>query len=207
MLATAAHVYAVPDALDSAEAAPLFCPGITAYSAVATAEVTPGQRVAVFGLGGVGHMVAQFARLAGADIVAVVRSAVHLELARELGVERIIDASAVDAGDALSRDGGVDASILFAPSNTLARQALRATRRGGTVVLGVNADLGELSFFDSKRVIGSVIGNRVQMREVLRIAAAGKVRAFCEAFPLDEALATLRRLKRGEIRARAVLVA
>ena len=92
-------------------------------------------------------------------------------------------------------------------SNTLARQALRATRRGGTIVLGVNADLGELSFFDNKRVIGSVIGNRMQMREVLRIAAAGKVRALCEAFPLEEAAATLRRLKRGEIRARAVLVA
>ena len=207
MVATASHVYAVPDTLVSAEAAPLFCPGLTAYSAVSTAEVSPGQRIAVFGLGGVGHMVAQFARLAGADIVADVRSALHLELARELGAERIIDASAVDAGDALSRDGGVDASILFAPSNTLARQALRATRRGGTIVLGVNADLGELSFFDNKRVIGSVIGNRMQMREVLRIAAAGKVRALCEAFPLEEAAATLRRLKRGEIRARAVLVA
>ena len=60
--------------------------------------------------------------------MAVVRSPLHLELARELGAARIIDASAVDAGDVLSGDGGVDASILFAPSSVLARQALRATR-------------------------------------------------------------------------------
>jgi propanol-preferring alcohol dehydrogenase len=207
MLSTAAHTYAVPSELASVDAAPLFCPGITAYSAVSTAEVAAGQRVAVFGLGGVGHMVVQFAHLAGADVIAVARSAMHLDLARELGAVRTIDVSTADAGEVLSRGGGVDASILFAPSSTLARQALRATRRGGTIVLGVNADLGELSFFDNKRVIGSVIGNRVQMREVLRIAAAGKVKAQCEAFPLEEAGATLRRLKRGEVRARAVLTA
>jgi alcohol dehydrogenase, propanol-preferring len=205
MLATAAHTYALPAELVSAEAAPLFCPGITAYSAVSRAGAAPGKTIALFGLGGVGHMVVQFARLAGADVIAAARGREHLEVATELGATRTINLNDMDAGEALSRDGGVDACIVFAPSSALARQAVQATKRGGTIVLGVNADLGELSFFDNKSVVGSVIGDRVQMYEVLRLAAAGKVKAICEAYPLEQAAEVLRRLKRGEIRARAVL--
>lgn len=206
LLATATHAYALPDGLDSVGAAPLFCPGVTAYSAVSRASLAPGDTVAVFGLGGVGHMVVQFARLAGAEVIAAARGRAHLEVAAELGAARGIDLTSVDAGETLEREGGVDAAILFAPSSALARQAIRATRRGGTVVLGVNADVGELSFFEGKTVAGSVIGNRLQMREVLRLAAAGKVRALCESYPLDDAPDVLRRLKRSDVRARAVLV-
>ena len=161
--------------------------------------------MAVFGLGGVGHMVVQFAKLAGADVVAVARGEAHLQVARELGAARTIDAGRQDAGEVLAAEGGVEAAIVFAPSSMLARQAVRATKRGGTIVLGVNADLGELSFFDNKAIVGSVIGNRAQMRAVLRIAAEGRVRTVCETFPLGDAVEVLSRLKRGEIRSRAVL--
>jgi alcohol dehydrogenase, propanol-preferring len=207
MLATAAHTYALPDELSTVEAAPLFCPGLTAYSAVLQARLSPGTTVAVFGLGGVGHMVVQFAKVFGAEVIAVGRGQVHLDVAAELGAARTINVGDGDAGELLEREGGVDASIVFAPSTPLARQAVRATKRGGVVVLGVNADVGELSFFDNKTVVGSVIGSRHQMREVLRLAAAGKVSALCESYPLEQAAETLLRLKRGEIRARAVLLA
>jgi propanol-preferring alcohol dehydrogenase len=70
----------------------------------------------------------------------------------------------------------------------------------------VHAHIGELPFDAEKRVVGSVIGSRQQMREVLALAAAGKVRAHCEVFALDDAAEALGRLKRGELRARAVLV-
>jgi propanol-preferring alcohol dehydrogenase len=81
MVANAAHAYVIPDALDLVEAAPLFCPGITAFGAVSHLDVGPGDTVAVFGLGGVGHMAVQFAALTGADVVAVGRSADHLRVA------------------------------------------------------------------------------------------------------------------------------
>jgi propanol-preferring alcohol dehydrogenase len=207
LLAMAAHVYGVPGELDSAAAAPLFCPGITAYAAVAHARLAPGRTVALFGFGGVGHMVVQFARLAGAEVVVVARSPLHLQAASSTQAVRTIDASRDDAGALLARDGGGDAAIVFAPSSTLARQAVQATKNGGVVVLGVHADLGELHFFESKTIVGSVIGNRAQMREVLRLAAAGRVGAEVETFPLDDAIEVLRRLKRGDIRTRAVLVA
>jgi propanol-preferring alcohol dehydrogenase len=102
--------------------------------------------------------------------------------------------------------GGVDAAVVFAPSDRVLRQAVEAVKPGGTVVLGVHAQVGELPFADEKRLVGSVIGSRLQMREVLALAAAGKVRAHCETYALDDAVEALGRLKRGEIRARAVLV-
>jgi|SRR5919197_227249 propanol-preferring alcohol dehydrogenase len=206
MLATAAHAHKIPDGLDDAEAAPLFCPGITAYGSVAKAKLGPGRRVAVFGVGGVGHMVIQFAALTGADVIAVSRGAEHRELARELGAVETIDASAEDPGEVLSAQGGVDAAIVFAPSDAAVEQAIRGTRPGGTIVIGINAAVGALPFAEEKTVVGSLLGTRQQMREVLEIAAAGKVRAQCERYPLERAGDALRDLKEGRIRARAVLV-
>jgi propanol-preferring alcohol dehydrogenase len=206
MLATAAHAHKLPDELDDAEAAPLFCPGITAYGAVTKAHLGPGRSVAVFGVGGVGHMVIQFAALTGADVVAVSRAAHHLELAREIGAADTLDASASDPGEVLAAQGGVDASIVFAPSDAAVAQAIRGTRPGGTVVIGVNAQVGVLPFAEEKTVVGSLLGSRQQMREVLEIAAAGKVRALCEQYPLEQANEALQHLKDGRIRARAVLV-
>lgn len=204
MLATAAHAHLVPDGLGDAEAAPLFCPGVTAYNAVSKVAPWPGSAVAVFGVGGVGHMVVQLAALAGATVHAVTRSAVHLQLAEELGAVPV-DAGADPVG-ALAAAGGMDAAIVFAPADEALRQAVAAVKPGGTVVLGVHARLGELPFAEEKRVVGTVIGSRHQVRQVLALAAAGKLRARCEVHPLDEAVAVLGRLKRGEVAARAVLV-
>lgn len=206
VLAKAAHAYHVPDAISDVEAAPLFCPGITAYHAVRKAEVAPGQRVALFGMGGVGHMVVQFARLAGADVITVARGKRHRELAENLGAVLTIDPSAGDTVEQLQRDGGIDAAIVFAPSNESLHQALAAVKRGGIVINGAALEPGPLVFAEEKRIAGTVIGNREEMREVLQIAAAGKVKVVAETFTLDRAEEALARLKRGEFEARAVLV-
>jgi alcohol dehydrogenase, propanol-preferring len=205
VLATAAHAYAVPDSIPDVEAAPLFCPGITAYGAVSKIAVGPGQRVAVFGIGGVGHMVLQLLRLHGAEPVAVARNARHLDLSRRLGAS-VVDASREDAGEALRQQGGVDAAIVFAPSPALLAQAIAATRPGGTIVVGAFAGISTFPFADEKRIVGTVIGSRQAMRELLALAGRGLLRAVCEPFPLEQASEALRRLKQGEIEARAVLV-
>ena len=74
MLSHAAHTHPVPAGLDLVDAAPLFCPGLTAYGALDKIDVGPGDVVAVFGLGGVGHMAVQMAALTGAEVVAVGRT-------------------------------------------------------------------------------------------------------------------------------------
>jgi propanol-preferring alcohol dehydrogenase len=206
MLATAAHAYLVPDGLSDAEAAPLFCPGITAYGAVKKAEPAPGKRVALFGMGGVGHMVLQLLRLYGADAVVVARNPRHLELARRLGAAGVVDSSKRDAGEALKGEGGVDAAIVFAPSTPVMAQAVAATRPGGTVVVGAFVDVGPFFFPDEKRVVGSLLGSRQEMKDLLALAGRGLLETVCETHPLEKAGEALWRLKRGEIEARAVLV-
>lgn len=206
MLAKAAHAYLVPDTLDDVEAAPLFCPGITAYGAVAKARLTPAKSVAVFGVGGVGHVALQFAKLTGAETVAVTRGAQRRELAEKLGAARVVDPASVDAASALQKSGGVDAALVFAPSSESVRQAIAATKPGGVVVLGVNAEIGAFPFVDEKTIVGSLLGSRQMMRDVLRIAGEGRVRVASESYPLEQAEQALSQLKRGEVRGRLVLV-
>jgi len=204
MLAEAAYTYPIPENVSDAEAAPLLCPGITAYSAVKKAALSPGQRVAVLGIGGVGHMVIQVARLTGADVYAVTRSAIHQALAEEVGALRSY--SPKGSGTQHIPEATLDAAIVFAPSPSAVEEAMRITKPGARIVLGVAETVGLMDIGDEKTVVGSVLGNRWEMLEVLRLAEAGKLQSMYAEYPLHEANKVLARLKAGEIRARAVLV-
>lgn len=203
LLAKAAYIYRIPNGLDDVAAAPLLCPGITGYGAVAKAHLTPARSAAVFGIGGVGHVALQFARLTGAHTIAVTRSADRRDLARELGADRAIPLDG--AGAALAGEGGVDAALVFAPSHAAVAEAIKATKPGGTIVLGVNAEVGPLDFSVEKTVVGSLLGTREMMREVLNLAAAGKVHVEARAMPLAEANEALEQLAAGSVRGRLVL--
>lgn len=205
MVANTTFTYPLPENLDDVASAALFCPGITAYGSVIKANLTPSKTVAVFGVGGAGHLVIQMAKLYGSRVVAVARGANHLELAEELGADQLIDAKLSDPGEELLRSGGVDASIVFAPSDVSVRQAIIGTKPGGIIVIAVNAGIERLTFADEKTVVGSILGTRQQMREVLALASAGMIHVVHEQQPLEAAQETLGRLKRGEIRARAIL--
>jgi len=100
VVANERHVYPVPDGLADAEAAPLFCPGITALGAVSKARLAPGRTLALFGFGGVGHLVQQLAQLAGAEVTVIARSASHLKLATKLGAARTLDATHITDSEA-----------------------------------------------------------------------------------------------------------
>jgi propanol-preferring alcohol dehydrogenase len=204
LLAESAYAYPLPDNLSFAEAAPLFCPGITAYGSVTKAALKPGQKVAVLGVGGVGHMVIQMAALTGADVYAVTRSSVHQAVAEELGA--VGSYSPKGNGGSFVADASLDAAIVFAPSDASVAEAMRIVKPGGRIVLGVAQNVGLLDIGDEKTVVGSVLGNRQQMREVLALAAAGRLRSVHADFPLAEANEVLGMLKAGQIKARAVLV-
>lgn len=206
MLAKAEFAHRVPDTLTDVEAAPLFCPGITAYGSVAKVHATPASTIAVFGIGGVGHVALQFAALTGAHTVAVSRGSAHLELAKELGAAEVVDASGGDAGAQLRRRGGVDAALVFAPSDHAVAQAIEAVRPGGIVVLGINATIGAFPFADEKTIVGSLLGSRQMMEEVLQIAASGRIHVVAEQLPLEQASEALRRLKAGTVTGRQVVV-
>jgi len=206
MLVNAEHLYRVPESLGDAEAAPLFCPGLAAYGAVVKAGLSPGASVAVFGVGGVGHLVVQLALLTGAEVTAIDRQSQHLELAEQLGAHRVVDASGGNVEKEFAVRGRVDAAIVFAPSDAVVRQAVAVLKPGGIAVLGVSAQVGEWSF-DEKRLVSTALGPRHQMHEVLQVAGEGKLRVFYEAFALEDAPVALARLKADTLQARAVLVA
>ena len=203
MLAYTAHTYHLPEGLDIIEAAPLFCPGITAYGAVDKLAIGPGDTVAVFGLGGVGHMAIQFAALAGADVMAIGRSEDHLDVALELGASRAINSS--DFSELDEVEDSADAVISFAPSDAVTEQALRVLKWGGTLVMGVPLSVSGFPFNTEKVIKTSVLGNREQMRTVLELAAQGKVRTVVDRFPMEQATDVLELLAGGKLRSRAVL--
>lgn len=200
-------VYKVPENLDYLHAAPLFCPGITAYKAVKHAELSPGKTVAIFGIGGVGHLALQIAKLHGAKVIAVTRSKLHLDLASKLGAYAVISPEEEDVAESIKRMGYADSAIVFAPAQEAIKQAIRSVKKGGTIVMGVFGAIGdEFMFIDEKTIKGSVIGSRKDMKEVIKLAANGSIEVFCEKFPLNEANEVLERLKHSKIEARAVLV-
>jgi alcohol dehydrogenase, propanol-preferring len=198
------HVYPLPPSIDAVSAAPLFCAGVTAYGAVKKAGIGPGMKVAVFGVGGVGHMAVQFAKLYGADVYAVARSVLHLRLAQELGAVPV-DGSKDPVGE-LTKLGKMDVSILFAPSSEAAMQAVKSTKVRGTVVMGAPAGIEAFPFDEEKKILGSLVGGRKATMEVVALAASGKVKAVTETHSLGEANQMLKSLKNGEVKARAVLV-
>lgn len=196
------YIYPVPENLNDVEAAPLFCPGVTAYRAVKRSGVQMGNNVVVMGVGGVGHMSLQFAKLAGAEVTAVDKSPAGLELAKQLGADHAILPQ--ELGDHLRNFGEPDVILVHAPAQPAIDQAFRSIKRGGTVLMAV---LGNVSvvFPQEYTIQTSVIGTRSDMLETLKFASAGKVKVISKSYPLSEASAILEKLKRGEITGRAVL--
>jgi propanol-preferring alcohol dehydrogenase len=199
--------YKIPDSIDDLHAAPLFCPGVTAYRAVKRADLSPGKTVAVFGIGGVGHLTLQIAKLYGAKVIAVTRSKIHLDLASKLGADKVISPVEEDVVQSMQNIGFVDSAIVFAPAKEAISQAVKSVRKGGTIVMGVFGSIGdEFMFVDEKVIKGSVIGSRKDMKEVLSLAADGSIEVVCEKHSLTDANEVLAKLKTSKIEARAVLV-
>jgi propanol-preferring alcohol dehydrogenase len=203
MVAPAAFIHNLPDNLMFEESASLFCPGITAYHSVKRANVQMGQKVAVIGIGGVGHMSLQFVKLAGAETIAVDTSEEKLRLAQDIGADHAVNA--VELESFIVKSGRPDVVMVHAPSQRAVDQAIRIVKRGGVVLMGVLGNTSVL-FPEEYSVVGSVIGTRQDMNEVLRLASIGKVRPDWSVYNLSEAEDVLIKLKQGKIVGRAILV-
>ncbi len=203
MTAPADYIYRLPDNLGFEASAPLFCPGVTAYHVIRRANVRFGQKVVVIGIGGVGHVSVQFAKLAGAQTIAVDRGADKAKLAEEIGADQYVAADKLD--EFIAKNGKPDVVLVHAPSQKAVEQAVRIIKRGGTVVMGVLGD-ARILFPEEYSVVGSVIGSRYEMNETLKLASMGKIKVDYTSYKLSEAEDVLIRLKQGKIVGRAVLV-
>src|SRR5262245_58288918 len=112
VLAEADYVVSVPEGVDPLDAAPLTCAGVTTYKAVKVSGARPSDVVAIFGVGGLGHLALQYARIAGATVVAVDVTADKLALAKELGADHLVNAAETSPVAALTALGGADVAIV-----------------------------------------------------------------------------------------------
>ena len=206
----ARYVGRVPKGVDPLDAAPLTCAGVTTYKAVKVSGARPSDLVAVFGIGGLGHMALQYATIAGATVVAVDVKDEKLELARSLGATHTVNAMREDPVQVIQALGGADAAISLAASPKPISQAFYSLRRGGTLVLvGLPADnFVELPIFETVlsgiHVVGSIVGTRVDLAEVFELHAAGKTRVIRENRELTQVNEAIDDVLAGRVDARIV---
>ena len=210
VLANARYVVRVPEGIDPVEAAPLTCAGVTTYKAVKLSGAKPSDLVAVFGIGGLGHLALQYAKIFGATVVAVDVVEDKLELARELGADHTVNALTEDPVAAIKALGGAHAAISVAVAPRAFEQAYASLRRGGTLVfVALPADNHvKLPIFGTVlngiTVVGSIVGTRTDLAEVFRLHERGRTRVVRETRKLDEVNECFVEVEKGQVKARLV---
>jgi propanol-preferring alcohol dehydrogenase len=210
VVAAARFVVPVPYGIDPLDAAPLTCAGVTTYKAVKVAGVGPSDIVAVFGVGGLGHMAVQYAQIAGGTVVAIDVNEDKLDMARDLGAAYTINA-AIDDPDILLRElGGADAAIVTAVTPKPFEQAFAGMRRGGRMVMvGLPAENTiALPIFQTVlqgiTVTGSIVGTRLDLAEVFELHVAGRTRVVRTTRRLEDVNEAMKAVEAGDIDARVV---
>jgi len=205
--APASHALVVPHNLSSLEAAPLFCAGVTVYRALKQARISKGQRVAIFGIGGLGHIAVQIARAFGAETFAVDIVEEKLALASSLGASRTFNPRAAEG---LRGMGGVHVALVTSAAAAAYNMAFDCVRPSGTLLMvGLPSEnIGFPPILMAAREIriqASAVGTRQDLREVLAMAAEGKLRCEVLPRPLAEVNEVSDELRRGRIPGRVVL--
>jgi len=195
----------LPENLSYEQAAPIFCAGYTVWSGLRAAEPKPHERIAVVGIGGLGHLAVQYAKAAGFQTIAVTHSKDKEKLARTLGADEV-----VADGDGLVRAGGADVILATSNSYEATRDAIKALRPEGRLVLmGVaeeNLEVPRDILMKQNQIIGSVQNGPEFLYEALDYAAKGKVRAVVETYRFEEIIRAYDRVANGQVRFRAVIV-
>ena len=209
--APASHALKIPEGLSCIDAAPLFCAGVTVYRALNHAKIQPGQRLGVFGVGGLGHLAVQIGLGLGATVSAIDVSDEKLEQAGGLGASVTLNATKLNVVKELRRAGGVHAALVTSAAKAAYDAAFPSVRPGG-ILLVVGLPSESLCFppilmaASEIRIKASSVGTRQDMRELLAMAAAGKVRCEVATRPLAQVNEVHEQLRRGQVHGRMVLV-
>jgi alcohol dehydrogenase len=210
VIAPATALARIPDELSFAEAAPMGCAGVTTYHALRRTKAVAGDRVAVLGIGGLGHLGVQWAKAMGFETIAIARGADKEANARELGAHHYIDSTASDVAAALQALGG--ASVVLA---TAANSAAMAQTVGGLapegelITVGVTADPLPIApvqlITPGLSVTGHPSGTSRDVEETMQFAVLSGVRAWIEERPLAEAAEAYAAMDEGRARYRMIL--
>jgi alcohol dehydrogenase, propanol-preferring len=208
--APATHATKIPDELSFVDAAPLFCAGVTVFRALRHAKLMPGQRLAIFGVGGLGHLAVQIGVGLGAAVTAIDISDDKLAQARTLGASTTLNATTVNVVKEIRRAGSAHVVLVTSAAKAAYDSAFPCVRPTGTLlVVGLPSENicfpPILMAATEVRIQASSVGTREDLRELLTMAAAGKVCCQVTARPLTEANQALEDLRKGAITGRVVL--
>ncbi len=211
LTARASHAVRIPDKLSFEEAAPLLCAGLTVHNAIKTSGIQAGQRIAIFGVGGLGHLAIQLAKVVGAEVIAVDIADDKLELARQCGADAVINAATRQAHKEVKQLGGAHVAMVTSGSRVAYETALRSLRRGGTLsIVGMAPEPISLSTVamvsGEYKIVASAVGTREDLREVLQLAAEGKVKCIFETRPFAEIDQVFDQIGEGKILGRVVII-
>jgi D-arabinose 1-dehydrogenase-like Zn-dependent alcohol dehydrogenase len=207
----ASFVIPIPEGLPSEFAAPLMCGGVTVYNPLVSNGAGPGKRVAVVGVGGLGHFALLFAKALGCEkVVAISRSSSKKEDAIKLGADEFI-ATGEDSEWMTKNASSLDLIISTISGSFPLDQYLQLLDVNGTFVqLGAPDDpLPSFSplglVFKNLKIAGSLIGTRQQIRDMLGLAKKTNLQAWVQVRPMEEANQVLLDFEKGLPRYRYVL--
>lgn len=210
MMAKQTGLVSIPDELSSVEVAPLLCAGIATFNALKKSGAQAGDTVAIFGIGGLGHLAIQYARRMGFRVVAIGRGQDIAELTHDLGAHIYIDNQLENAVDRLKELGKAQV-ILSTITNGEISSALLAglIPQGKLIVVGVGKEplviSSPLLVGGERTVQGSITGTPYEIEKTLNFSLLTDVRAMIETYPLEQAHKAYTKVRTGKVEFRAVL--
>ena len=198
----------IPDALESENAAPLLCGGITVYSPLRNGGVRPSSRVAVAGIGGLGHLALQFARAFGAEVTAFSTSLDKEAEALQLGAHHFVNSR--DTGEMRRVAGSFDFIVSTVSADQDWPAFMNSLRPKGTLcIVGVPPSPVAVQGFSligqQRTLTGSNTGSPRDLHEMLDVAARHNIKAVTERFAMAKANDAIEKVKKSKVRYRAVL--
>lgn len=201
---------AIPAELSSVHAAPILCAGTATFNALRHAGARAGDRVAVLGMGGLGHMAVQYARHMGFEVTVIARGREKERTAFQLGAHHYIDALSEDAAACLKEEGGADCILATAAdSETLSALLPALAPRGKVVLLGTGRTplqiMPGMMIGAERSLAGSFVSTPAQTERALHFSHLFQTLPVTEQLPFERANEALSRLKMGKVRYRMVL--
>lgn len=200
----------IPAELSDVEAAPMGCAGVTTYNALRHTKALPGDRVAILGVGGLGHLGVQFSRAMGFETIAIARGSAKESDARKLGAHHYIDSTSGDVAEALQALGG--ATVVLATASNSAAMADTVgglLPRGELITIGVTTDPLPISpvqlITPGVSIVGHPSGTSKDIEDTMHFAVLSGVRAWIEELPLAQAADGYAAIEQGRAHYRTVL--
>lgn len=203
------YVYEIPEILNSSEAAPLFCAGATAFNAIKATDVSSGMRVAVLGVGGIGHLCVQFAKAYGAEVIALVNDLTRAAEIKAMGASDVYLSNDFQAYQVLKESCDViistlDSHIDYAPFLDMLKPL------GSLCFIGIPPENLSFSIFQmvigQKKILAVPLGGRRHIREMLQFAALHQIKPHIEVMPMSSINEALKLMDEGRAHYRFVMV-